>query len=191
MMSAFYLISFYFSFLLHICLSSVCCHLMRTVIFYLYICMLVQSVSVFSLAVFLWALLPEIKWMMMMMMMIKFLLNCYTVAAPQTSVPPMPLHPPSSRIRIVLLDTREGYETSHNRDCEYRRADCKPSWPSNYFRSLLYDESLGVGLDPLPHWLPITSSFTFWWRQISVDFELETKRTWKQSVLGIHRVRVT
>jgi len=28
---------------------------------------LVQSVSVFSLAVFLWALLPEIKWMMMMM----------------------------------------------------------------------------------------------------------------------------
>jgi len=47
--------------------------------------MLVQSVSVFSLAVFLWALLPEIKWMMMMMMMmIKFLLNCYTVAAPQT-----------------------------------------------------------------------------------------------------------
>jgi len=50
--------------------------------------MLVQSVSVFSLAVFLWALLPEIKWMMMMMMMmmmmIKLLLNCYTVAAPQT-----------------------------------------------------------------------------------------------------------
>ena len=32
--------------------------------------MLVQSVSVFSLAVFLWALLPEIKWMMMM-------INCY------------------------------------------------------------------------------------------------------------------
>jgi len=32
--------------------------------------MLVQSVSVFSLAVFLWALLPEIKWMMMMMMTI-------------------------------------------------------------------------------------------------------------------------
>jgi len=30
--------------------------------------MLVQSVSVFSLAVFLWALLPEIKWMMMMIM---------------------------------------------------------------------------------------------------------------------------
>jgi len=26
------------------------------------------TVSVFSLAVFLWALLPEIKWMMMMMM---------------------------------------------------------------------------------------------------------------------------
>jgi len=32
--------------------------------------MLVQSVSVFSLAVFLWALMPEIKWMMMM-------INCY------------------------------------------------------------------------------------------------------------------
>ena len=30
--------------------------------------MLVQSVSVFSLAVFIWALLPELKWMMMMMM---------------------------------------------------------------------------------------------------------------------------
>jgi len=28
--------------------------------------MLVQSISVFSLGVFLWALLPEIKWMMMM-----------------------------------------------------------------------------------------------------------------------------
>ena len=38
---------------------------MRTVIFHLCICILVQSVSVFSLAVFLWALLPEIKWMMM------------------------------------------------------------------------------------------------------------------------------
>jgi len=50
-------------------LSSVCCHLMRTVIFYLCnsICMLVQSVSVFSLAVFLWSLLPEIKWMMKIM----------------------------------------------------------------------------------------------------------------------------
>jgi len=60
-MSVFYLTSFYFSCLLHICLSSVCCHLMRTVIFYLCICMLVQSVSVISLAVFLWALLPEIK----------------------------------------------------------------------------------------------------------------------------------
>jgi len=35
---------------------------MRTVIFHLCICILVQSVSVFSLAVFLWALLPEIKW---------------------------------------------------------------------------------------------------------------------------------
>ena len=32
--------------------------------------MLVQSISIFSLTVFLWALLPEIKWMMMMMMMI-------------------------------------------------------------------------------------------------------------------------
>ena len=64
----FYLISFYFSCLLHTCLSSVCCHLMRTVTFYLCIrCMLVQSVSVFSFAVFLWALLSEIKWMMMMM----------------------------------------------------------------------------------------------------------------------------
>jgi len=60
-MSVFYLTSFYFSCLLHICLSSVCCHLMRTVIFYLCICMLVQSVSVISLAVFLRALLPEIK----------------------------------------------------------------------------------------------------------------------------------
>jgi len=28
--------------------------------------MLVQSISVFLLAAFLWALLPEIKWMMMM-----------------------------------------------------------------------------------------------------------------------------
>ena len=46
---------------LHICLSSVCCHLMRTVIFCMCICMLVQSISVFSLAVFLRALLPEIK----------------------------------------------------------------------------------------------------------------------------------
>jgi len=40
---------------------------MRTVISYLCICMLVQAVSVSSLAVFLWALLPEIKWMIMMM----------------------------------------------------------------------------------------------------------------------------
>ena len=41
---------------------------LRTVIFCMCICMLVQSISVFSLAVFLLALLPEIKWMMMMMM---------------------------------------------------------------------------------------------------------------------------
>ena len=41
---------------------------MRNVdILYVYLYMLVQSISVFSLAVFLWALLPEIKWMMMMM----------------------------------------------------------------------------------------------------------------------------
>jgi len=33
--------------------------------------MLVQSVSVFSLAVFLWALMPEITWIMMMMNMIE------------------------------------------------------------------------------------------------------------------------
>jgi len=32
--------------------------------------MFVQFVSVFSLAVFLWALLPEIKWMMMMIIII-------------------------------------------------------------------------------------------------------------------------
>ena len=66
--SVFYLILF-FPCLIHICLSSVCCHLMRTVIFYLCnsICMLVQSVSVVSLAVFLWSLLPEIKWMMKIM----------------------------------------------------------------------------------------------------------------------------
>ena len=63
-MSAFYRISFYFSCSLHICLSSVCCHLMRTVIFCMCICMLFQSISVFSLAVFLSASLPEIKWMM-------------------------------------------------------------------------------------------------------------------------------
>ena len=32
---------------------------------------------------------------------VQLLLNCHTVAAPQTQAPPTPLHPPSSRLRIV------------------------------------------------------------------------------------------
>ena len=39
---------------------------------------------------------------------VQLLLNCYTVAAPQTQVRPPPLHRPSSRIRIVLLDINGG-----------------------------------------------------------------------------------
>jgi len=52
---------FHYYVLLHICLSSVCCHLMQTVIFCMCICMLVQSISVSSLAVFLRALLSETR----------------------------------------------------------------------------------------------------------------------------------
>ena len=32
---------------------------------------------------------------------VRHLLNCYSLAAPQTQAPPTPLHPPSSRLRIV------------------------------------------------------------------------------------------
>jgi len=39
---------------------------------------------------------------------VKLLLNCCTVAAPQTQAPPTPLHPPSSRVRIVLVEIKGG-----------------------------------------------------------------------------------
>ena len=39
---------------------------------------------------------------------VKLQLNCYAVAVPQKSVPPTPLYPPSSCIRIVLLDIKGG-----------------------------------------------------------------------------------
>jgi len=52
-MSVFYLISFYFSCLLHICLSSVCCHLMRTVdILYVYLYACSVYLCLFACCVF-------------------------------------------------------------------------------------------------------------------------------------------
>jgi len=52
-MSVFYLISFYFSCLLHICLSSVCCHLMQTVdILYVYLYACSVYLCLFACCVF-------------------------------------------------------------------------------------------------------------------------------------------
>jgi len=82
-----------------------------TNIFCLCICMLVQSVSVFSLAVFLWALMPEITWIMMMMNMIERSLYGGDTALCQITLTTCSGHWHQTACMLLMVAVRQGNQS--------------------------------------------------------------------------------